>query len=414
MSLPWGTVGWSLFNQGWFKSRAVSSRKQEQRVSTLGLATTLGFICKSTGCAQTLRSTYPFFSSSIALAESRSASLVVSSDRATYLRYASSPPRSRLAPHRFCCSPGSVVVRLFCTVGVLLSGIVLAGSFAQAEAQLQMMKAQLQMVEKPVEQNTLGTISKTPPVVRDQRVLNAAKMYGKYFLGQMMKAMRSTVHKSDLEKQSMGEGIYRDQLDDQYVDTWGERGGIGLADMIHDELIGKAEMMKMRRTAMKAAKGKVRTPMALTDRDVMKVRKLPGLKTDSASSGTVETVLVSLGKTTARPEDGPESVRSPWSGRITKLESNDGKVVIGIETEVKQEADLNEAGTVSTAERTEPARKVELAFDGVTFQVRVGDVVRAGQTLGHLGKGARGILLRQTLVQGANKLGDGTAAGAGM
>ncbi len=303
---------------------------------------------------------------------------------------------------------------------------LLATSLPAVASQLQMMKTGLQMIEKPAEQQLQKldltkvpqtessaanptavpeTATAPPPMVRDKRVLDAAKMYEKYFLGQMMKAMRSTVHRSDLEKQSMGEGIYRDQLDDQYVDTWGERGGIGLADMIHDELIGKAEMMKMRRLAMKAAKGKVRTPMALTDRDVLKVRKLPGVKTEGAGgASTIETVLVSLEKSTARAADGPESVRSPWSGRITKLESADGKVVIGLETAIEvKESSTVDAKAAYVAEKSEPARKVELAFDGVTFQVNKGDVVKAGQTVGHLGRGARGILLRQTLVQEADK-----------
>lgn len=260
----------------------------------------------------------------------------------------------------------------------------------EGEAGLQINK-QLQMVPKN-ESPGVEKTEKPQPVVRDPRVLNAAKMYEKYFLGQMMKAMRSTVNRSELEKQSMGEGIYREQLDDQYVDSWGERGGIGLADMIHDELVGKAEMMKLRRQAMRAAKGKVRTPMALTDRDVLKIRKLPGVK--NVGGASVETLLVSLGRTTARPEDGPESVRSPWAGRISSIRSENGKVVIGLDTATES----NGPSVGSTA-----PRKVELAFDGVTFDVTEGAVVKAGQTIGHLGQGARGILVRQTLVQAAIK-----------
>jgi peptidoglycan hydrolase FlgJ len=253
----------------------------------------------------------------------------------------------------------------------------------RAEAHLKSDLAPVAKVDKPI------------AIVRDKRVLDAAKMYEKYFLGQMMKAMRSTVAKSDLEKTSMGEGIYRDQLDDQYVDSWGERGGIGLADMIHDELVGKAEMAKMRRRAMKAARGKVRTPMALTDRDVLKVRKLPsvrsndiGASTEDRPAETIETVLVSLDKTSAGPRDAPESVRSPWAATIGSIRNDGGKVILRMET---------------LATTLEPSRKIELAFDGVPFEVNAGDVVKAGQTVGQLAKAARGILLRQTLVQGAIK-----------
>jgi len=346
MSRPLGKVGWSLFNQGWFKSRAVSSRKQGHRVSTLGLATTLGLICKQRRMRVWLRSTNPFFSP------------------------------------------------FFLGVTVL---VFIAAAPASAE--------------KPPTPPLREPAVNEPPV-RDPRVLDAAKMYEKYFLGQMMKAMRSTVSKSELEKPSMGEGIYREQLDDQYVDSWGERGGIGLADMIHDELVGKAEMMKMRRQAMKDARKKMaarasgdtseenRPGMALTDRDVLKVRRLPSAprseSSDSTASLVHETILVSLAPTKTRAVDGPESVRSPWAGRIESVRSDNGKVVLGLLT-------TSDPGAGAGLEKeTAPARKVELAFDGVTISVTVGDLIQAGQTLGHLAPGARGIIVRQTLVQKRN------------
>ena len=389
MSRLWGTVGWSLFNQGWFKSRAVSSRKQGHRVSTLGLATTIGLICRQCRMHVALRSTYPFFLQP-ALGKSRAASLATSFGRATYLTVRllplSRPPR--ISSIFLLAQLRSVSIaenfsrksRFIFTFAILLisSLPVFAGELV-IDKQLKM----IPKAEAATPESSSLEASKPQPVVRDKRILDAAKMYEKYFLGQMMKAMRSTVNKSELEKPSMGEGIYREQLDDQYVDSWGERGGIGLADMIHDELVGKAEMMKLRRQALRASKGKTRTPMALTDRDVLKIRKLPSVK-DADAGRTVETVLVSLGKTTARPEDGPESVRSPWAGVIESVKSENGKVVLGIMTS-------------KTA--TEPVRQIELAYDGVPFEVTVGDVLQAGQVVGHLGKGARGILLRQTLVQ---------------
>ena len=223
---------------------------------------------------------------------------------------------------------------------------------------------------------------------RDQRVLDAAKMYERYFLGQMMKAMRSTVAKSDLEKTSMGENIYREQLDDQYVESWSDRGGIGLADMIHDELMGKAEMLKRRKQAMRESKGKARTPMALTDRDVLKVRQLPSVKT---AEGSVETVLVSLGHTQARAGDTPETVRAPWAGKVTSVKAEGGKVILSMRTPPPEGAPADSV-----------PRKMELAFDGVPAEVTEGDEIEAGHVVGKLGKGARGILVRQTLVQVVN------------
>lgn len=310
----WGTVGWSSFNQGWFKSRAVSSREQGHRVSALGQATSLGFICEKRRMRIALRSTYPFFF------------LLLVSFLAT-----------PLAP--------------------------LLGASSSAVAS---------------DASSSVSHRKNPePTVRDQRVLDAARMYEKYFLNQMVKAMRGTVSYSDLQKPTMGEEIYRDQLDDQYVDSWTESGGIGLADMIHDELMGKAEMAKRRQEAYRQARAQgaqARTPIALTDRDVLHVRRLPNSAT--AQAGT-ETVLVSLAKTRQAKSEGPESVRLPWDATVEHVKAEDGKVQIGLVV----------AGS----------RRVEMAFDGVAAEIAPGQAFRAGQTVGHLSAQARGILIRQEI-----------------
>lgn len=231
-----------------------------------------------------------------------------------------------------------------------------------------------------------AVVRQAPPEARDPRVMDAARMYEKYFLNQMVKAMRSTVKYSDLQKPTMGEEIYRDQLDDQYVDSWTNTGGIGLADMIHDELLGKAQMNKLRREAMKASKGKTRTPMALTDRDVLAVRRLPSTVPGNGSGGS-ETVLVSLGKTAIARSDAPESVRSPWDGEIVQVQANHGKVLIDLKVGLKKS----------------DWRAVQIAFDGVTFDgtggesgsLKIGNQIKAGQVIGHLAPSARGILIRQ-------------------
>lgn len=323
----WGTVGWSSFNQGWFKSRAVSSRKQEHRVSTLGKATSLGFICERRRMRIALRSTYPFF---------------------------------------------------------LVLGLAQV-SLAEGNPYTNKRDG-LKEVDPSAKAASGEIVRQAPPLPRDQRVMDAARMYEKYFLNQMVKAMRSTVKYSDLQKPTMGEEIYRDQLDDQYVDSWAQTGGIGLADMIHDELLGKAQMNKLRREAMKASKGKTRTPLALTDRDVLAVRRLPGSLGDTDSAGS-ETVLVSLAKTAAAKSDAPESVRSPWDGEIVQIQAKHGKVLIDLKVGSKKSA----------------GRAVQIAFDGVTFDgtggasgsLRIGNQIKAGQVIGHLAPSARGILIRQ-------------------
>lgn len=340
----WGTVGWSSFNQGWFRSRAVSSRKQGHRVSTLGKATSLGFICERRRMRIALRSTYPFLFG-------------------PWPTFLSSP---------------------FFLSLILFSGLAQV-SFAQGNPYTNKRDG-LAEVDPSAKVVSSEVVRKAPPTERDPRVMDAARMYEKYFLNQMVKAMRSTVKYSDLQKPTMGEEIYRDQLDDQYVDSWTNTGGIGLADMIHDELLGKAQMNKLRREAMRASKGKTRTPMALTDRDVLAVRRLPTSVSGNGSGGS-ETVLVSLGKTAIARSDAPESVRSPWDGEIVQIQANHGKVLIDLKVGLKKS----------------DRRAVQIAFDGVTFDgtggesgsLQIGNQIKAGQVIGHLSPSALGILIRQ-------------------
>jgi len=72
---------------------------------------------------------------------------------------------------------------------------------------------------------------------RDASLRDAAKMYEKHFLNEMVKAMRSTVqHDDGIMKKNFAEKIFSEQLDQQYVDSWGNKGGVGLADMIYNQI----------------------------------------------------------------------------------------------------------------------------------------------------------------------------------
>lgn len=73
----------------------------------------------------------------------------------------------------------------------------------------------------------------------EDKLRDVSDMYEKHFLREMMKAMRSTVHESGFVQSNQAEKIFREQLDDHYVDKWGERGGIGLSDMIYKQLVDK-------------------------------------------------------------------------------------------------------------------------------------------------------------------------------
>lgn len=77
------------------------------------------------------------------------------------------------------------------------------------------------------------------PEQQDAKLREVAKQYENQFLREMVKSMRTTVPESGLVKVGMGEKIFRDQLDNEYVDQWSNRGGVGFADVIYKQLIEK-------------------------------------------------------------------------------------------------------------------------------------------------------------------------------
>jgi flagellar protein FlgJ len=77
------------------------------------------------------------------------------------------------------------------------------------------------------------------PAQQDQKLKDVSKLYEKQFLGEMLKAMRSTVSESEFVKANQAEKIFREQLDQQYVDKWGDNGGIGLSNLIYQQLLEK-------------------------------------------------------------------------------------------------------------------------------------------------------------------------------
>ncbi len=79
---------------------------------------------------------------------------------------------------------------------------------------------------------------------QNQKLRQAAKMYEKQFLREMMKAMRNTVKHSEFSKPGFAEKIYRNQLDEQYAEKWGDTGGIGLSDLIYEQIKERMDSIK--------------------------------------------------------------------------------------------------------------------------------------------------------------------------
>ena len=71
---------------------------------------------------------------------------------------------------------------------------------------------------------------------RDPKMLEAAQAFENQFIRQMISQMRKTVPRDDLVPDSMAENIFREKLDNEYADQWVNQGGVGLADVIYNQL----------------------------------------------------------------------------------------------------------------------------------------------------------------------------------
>ncbi len=66
----------------------------------------------------------------------------------------------------------------------------------------------------------------------DPATLKAAQGMEEMFIDYMMKVMRQTVPKNDMDLESPATEIYRSMLDSQYAEKAAHTGGVGLADQI--------------------------------------------------------------------------------------------------------------------------------------------------------------------------------------
>lgn len=81
---------------------------------------------------------------------------------------------------------------------------------------------------------------------RDPKMLDAARMFENQFLRQMITQMRRTVPESEFMPESGVQKFYKEQMDDQHAENWTQNGGIGLADMIYNQLQDKIDSKRMR------------------------------------------------------------------------------------------------------------------------------------------------------------------------
>ncbi|UYL10114.1 rod-binding protein [Bdellovibrio sp. SKB1291214] len=203
----------------------------------------------------------------------------------------------------------------------------------------------------------------------DEKLKDVSKMYEKHFLGEMMKAMRSTVHESGFIQVNQAEKIFREQLDGEYVDKWSEKGGIGLSKVIYDQLIDKyGAQLGIKKTELKPM-----GPIALNEKSNFTAHQFrhPGRNQDSMS--------YRISRTTPPPVAGAQAVqasenqvKAPWGGTLRTVRNLVDKQTM---LEIEHDNGL----------------KSQVVFKGELSQIETGKKVQAGETLGILSPEAKSL-----------------------
>lgn len=232
-----------------------------------------------------------------------------------------------------------------------------------------------------VKLNTYTPIRKGPTLQElDQQVKDAAQAMEGKFLEEMMKQMRSTVHESEgFIPTSQAEKIFREQLDQQYVGQWSSKGGLGLADMIYQQIMDKyGEKMGLR-----VPQQKPQGPLPIQPR----IQKTIPAPSESGSPDQLSPVQLknnkltfiydlqkmSLGEEGSSLETEPPSreVQSPWSGKLSRVQS------IGTDETL---VELDHEGGLRS----------QLVFKGRT-DIKSGQQIESGQKLGVLSPEAKSL-----------------------
>jgi len=151
-------------------------------------------------------------------------------------------------------------------------------------------------------------VNKNSPEFLKGQIKKASRMYEEQFLRQMVKAMRGTITHSKMTKPSMGEKIYMEQLDQEYVNQWSEGEGAGLADMIYQDIIEKYYPQ------LADKKMKKKSPDLKPVVPVEKFEKAKKAKTEHSKKSA------EVFKFENNREMKKISLKSPWGGQVKAIE----------------------------------------------------------------------------------------------
>ena len=168
---------------------------------------------------------------------------------------------------------------------------------------------------------------------QQKRLQEASEMYERHFLNEMVKAMRKTIPEGKgILPGSFAQKLYRDQLDQQYVKAWSQRGGVGLADMIYQQL-----QEKVLGTRQPMGKPQGPLPINPTKNSTIQIKKA------TTQKGAINFWLE--GK--PAPGEGRLLVTSPWSGKVVAaIQSSKGRAMMKIRHEGGVESILNYQGSL--------------------------------------------------------------------
>lgn len=199
----------------------------------------------------------------------------------------------------------------------------------------------------------------------DARLREAADMYEKHFLNEMVKAMRKTVEHSKLTEPSMAEKIYSENLDQEYVDKWGAQGGIGLSNLIYDQLQERFSNHK----AMPQPKGPIPLDKGMRMRiDESRPQGIPLIRPSNLPTNGVSFLM----EWDEQHNLSERNVRAPFSGKILQsFRIEDDRQILKLE---------HPEGLLST-----------LSFVGQTKGWENGKEIKAGETIGALSAQAKGL-----------------------
>lgn len=207
-----------------------------------------------------------------------------------------------------------------------------------------------------------GSAPSAPPAPKpvEEKLRDVSQMYEKHFLGEMLKAMRSTVHEGGFLQSNQAEKIFREQLDQEYVEKWGAQGGIGLADLIYRQMVEKYGVQM----GLKQPLAKPQGPLPLSEKDLFTAKSFHQNKKAENISFRFDR------KSSMEEASKPLAVASPWDGVLL-----DKKTLLTGETLLELDHDNG--------------LKSQFVFAGSPASLKSGQKIQAGETLGLLSPEAK-------------------------